>query len=126
MEASAKGAFEAGGHTIGITADELGGKANPWIREERRMKTWRERLFALIDTGDAYVVFDGATGTLVELFVTWEMANKKIHQKPIFLMGNEIQKFVRDIEKNSFRTLSPCLHPASSPEEVLGILKSRP
>jgi len=78
MEASARGAKEAGGKTVGVTTGEFGGPANLWIHEEIRMKKWVKRLFKLIELGDAYVVLDGGTGTLVELFVVWEMLNKKL------------------------------------------------
>src|SRR5690348_2750235 len=72
MEAVSRGAKEADGQTIGITTNFFTRKANPWIDEEIRVDQWRDRLFALIERGDAYVACPGGTGTLVELAVAWE------------------------------------------------------
>ena len=76
MEASARGAREAGGHTIGVTCNVWTGAANRWIAEEVRTPTFMERLLTLIERGDAYIVLPGGTGTLAELALVWEMMNK--------------------------------------------------
>jgi hypothetical protein len=76
MEASARGARERGGHTIGITCEVWPAKANPWIVEEIRTPSFPERLMTLIERGDAYVALQGGTGTLAELALAWEMMNK--------------------------------------------------
>jgi hypothetical protein len=76
MEASARGAREVGGHTIGVTCEIWPSKANPWIVEEVRTKSFSERLMTLLERGDAYVVLPGGTGTLAELALAWEMMNK--------------------------------------------------
>ena len=76
MEASARGAREVGGHTIGITCVIWPRPANPHIVEEVRTKDFPERLMTLIERGDAYVVLPGGTGTLAELALVWEMMNK--------------------------------------------------
>lgn len=76
MEASARGAREAGGHTLGITCIIWPRPANPYIVEEVRTQNFSERLMTLIERGDAYVVLPGGTGTLAELALCWEMMNK--------------------------------------------------
>lgn len=76
MEASARGAREAGGHTVGVTCNLWQSAANPWITEEVRTATFMERLQTLIERGDAYIVLPGGTGTLAELALVWEMMNK--------------------------------------------------
>jgi hypothetical protein len=76
MEASARGAREAGGHTLGITCELWRSAANRWIVEEVRTKSFPERLMTLIERGDAYVVLPGGTGTLAELALVWEMMSK--------------------------------------------------
>jgi len=76
MEASARGAREAGGHAIGVTCTICPAKANRWITEEVRTQTFPERLMALIERGDAYIVLPGGTGTLAELALVWELMNK--------------------------------------------------
>lgn len=76
MEASARGARECGGHTIGVTCDVWTSTANRWIAEEVRTATFMERLLTLIERGDSYIVLPGGTGTLAELALVWEMMNK--------------------------------------------------
>jgi uncharacterized protein (TIGR00730 family) len=92
MEATARGAREAGGHTIGVTCSIWPAAANPWIIEEVRTKSFLERLTTLIERGDAYIVLPGGTGTLAELALVWEMMNKSAlsltlgGQKPLLVM----------------------------------------
>ena len=83
MEASARGAREAGGHTIGVTCKIWPLKANRWIVEEIRTESFSERLMTLIERGDAYIVLPGGTGTLAELALTWEMMNKSTLSKTV-------------------------------------------
>lgn len=77
MEASARGAREAGGHTIGITCAVWSHAANPFIVEQVHTQSFPERLMTLIQRGDAYAVLPGGTGTLAELALVWEMMNKR-------------------------------------------------
>ncbi len=89
MEAAARGAREAGGHTIGVTADDFARKANRWIEEEIRTSTMVDRLLKLVELGQGYVVLRGGTGTLLELAAVWEFVNKGIMtKKPILLLGD--------------------------------------
>jgi uncharacterized protein (TIGR00730 family) len=83
MEASARGAREAGGHTIGVTCTIWRAAANKWIVEEVRTLSFLERLTALLERGDAYVVLPGGTGTLAELALVWEMMNKSTLAKTV-------------------------------------------
>ncbi len=76
MEASARGAREVQGHTIGVTCAVWPFSANRWTVEEVRAPSYPERIMTLIGRGDAYVVLPGGTGTLAELALAWEMMNK--------------------------------------------------
>lgn len=76
MEASARGAREAGGHTVGVTCAAWPLRANRWVVEEVRTRSFPERIMTLIERGDAYLVLPGGTGTLAELALVWEMMNK--------------------------------------------------
>ena len=89
MEASARGAKEAGGKTIGVTTKAFGCGANRWIDREICEETHAARLLKLIELGNAYVVMPGGTGTLVELATVWEYRNKGLMtQKPIHVLGD--------------------------------------
>ena len=89
MEASARGARESGGPTIGVTVDAFAKSANQWIEREIRLPTLTERLMKLVELGDAYVILKGGTGTLLELAYVWEFINKGlVREKPIVVVGN--------------------------------------
>jgi len=93
MEASARGAREAGGHTIGVTCAIWPFPANLWVVEEVRAPTFPERIVTLIERGDAYIVLPGGTGTLAELGLAWELMNKSSlsrtvgGRKPLLVMA---------------------------------------
>lgn len=94
MEAVSKGAAEASGHVIGVTCDEIEAwrpiTPNPWINEEYRFSTIRERLFALIDRCDAAIVFPGGIGTLGELAIMWsQLQIGAISPRPLIIVGKE-------------------------------------
>ena len=96
MEAASRGAKDAGGRTLAVTAEFFQAKANPWVDEEIRVKTWQQRLFELIRRGHAYVACKGGTGTLVELAVVWEMLNKGVLRRRPFVVLGEFWRPVLD------------------------------
>ncbi|MGB7590311.1 MAG: LOG family protein, partial [Terriglobia bacterium] len=106
MAASARGAREAGGHTIGVTCEIWLGKANQWIVEEVRTKSFLERIMTLLERGDAYVVLPGGTGTLAELALAWEMMNKASlartvgGSKPLLVMSPYWQPVINCLEQD--------------------------
>jgi uncharacterized protein (TIGR00730 family) len=92
MEAVSRGAAENGGHVIGVTCEEIEawrpGGANPWVQEELRYATLRQRLFALIENCDAAVVMPGGVGTLAELAEMWShLQTGIIPPRPLILVG---------------------------------------
>lgn len=97
MEAVSRGAAEAGGHVIGVTCDEIEAwrpvKANPWVMEEMRYPTLRQRMYALIDECDAAISLPGGIGSLAELAVTWSQLQTSASPiKPLILVGAGWQK----------------------------------
>jgi uncharacterized protein (TIGR00730 family) len=92
MEAASRGAAESGGHTIGMTCDEIEKwrpvGPNPWVKEERRYPTLRQRLFALIDSCDAAIAMPGGIGTLAEIAEIWShVQSQSVTPRPIILVG---------------------------------------
>jgi len=122
MEAVSRGAREAGGKVLAVTAAFFHSRANPWVDEEIRVETWQDRLFELIHRGDAYVACKGGTGTLVELAVVWEMLNKRVMPaKPFVVLGDFWQPIldrVREVE-------APSLPPSEIPASPWGEANSR-
>lgn len=93
MEAVSKGAVEAGGYVIGVTCDEIEEwrpvKPNPYILEERRYPTIRQRLFHLIESCNAAIALPGGIGTLAEVSEMWShLQTKAISPRPLILVGS--------------------------------------
>lgn len=126
MEAVSRGAKEAGGRTLAVTAQFFRARANAWIEEEIRVKTWQDRLFELIKRGNAYVACPGGTGTLVELAVVWEMLNKgAMTRKPLVVLGDFWQPVIERVREVELGHASrwgerdePLVHAVSSPAEA--------
>ena len=128
MEAISKGVKSAGGKTTGIGVKGWERKQNRYLDEFIEMPNLMERIVELITIADAYIIFKGGTGTLVEISVTLELMNKKaMPQKPMI--------FYTDFWKNVIEILkldSPALKNLieknvkfiSSPDEISGILTS--
>ena len=84
MEAVSKGAVEANRNATGVTVKGWSSKGNSFLTKEIKCDSLFERLNKLIEIGDAYVILQGGTGTLLELAAVWEFTNKRIMKpKPI-------------------------------------------
>lgn len=89
MEATAKGGFEVGAHTIGVTVNSFNLKANQFIKEEIHFVNLFDRIQKLIELGDGYIVLRGGTGTLLEYSAILELINKGlIETKPVAAYKN--------------------------------------
>lgn len=126
MEAVSRGAKENGGRTLAVTAEFFKSRANHWVEEEIRVRTWQERLFELIERGQGYVACPGGTGTLVELAVVWEMLNKgAMKRKPLVVLGHFWQPIIERVREVELGHASrwgerdePLVHEAGSPADA--------
>jgi uncharacterized protein (TIGR00725 family) len=96
MEAVSRGAQQAGGHTYGVTCDQIeawrGAKPNAWISEEIRCHTLRERLYELINRGQILMALPGGIGTLSEVTLSWSLIQtREIGPRPLVLIGSSWQ-----------------------------------
>ena len=128
MEASARGAKESGGETIGVTVEAFTRTPNRWIDREIRMPTLAERIAVLVNTADGYVILKGGTGTLLELAYVWEFINKKfIDEKPIVIVGDFWTRVVDTLKDELlWEGLGDCtkfVRRVDSPEECAALLK---
>ncbi len=100
MAASAAGARSVGGHTIGVTCDNLPEKGtNPHIVNEWALQRWDQRLLTLVWLSDGYAVMPGSSGTLVELSMVIETQLKGfIPARPIVCLGSHWKPVVRRID----------------------------
>jgi uncharacterized protein (TIGR00730 family) len=84
MDAVSKGCTDNGGQAIGVTLDIYNAVPSKYLSKEIKCSSLFERLKTLIDIGDAYIVLQGGTGTLVELALVWEYMNKNmLDEKPV-------------------------------------------
>jgi uncharacterized protein (TIGR00725 family) len=92
MEATSKGAKEAGGHVIGVTVAQIerhfGAKRNPYVDEVIHYETLYERLHHLVVKCGAAVAVGGGIGTLSEVALTWSLIQTgEIPAIPLVLLG---------------------------------------
>ncbi len=89
MEASARGAKENGGRTIGVTSAEFSWLApNAYLDEEHQSEDLFTRIRTMFQRADAFIVLKGSMGTLAELTLVWNLARiDRNHRKPIILLG---------------------------------------
>lgn len=100
MEAVSKGSVEAGGEAIGITLDYIKSKGNVYLTKEIKCSTLFDRIEKLIQTGDAYIVLQGGTGTLLELAAVWEFMNKDLLPiKPFVCHSSMWKRIIPIMEK---------------------------
>ena len=133
MEAVSRGAFEAGGHVIGVTCDDIEAwrkvKANAWVKEERRYPTLEGRLSELVRGCDAAIALPGGPGTLTEVALTWNlMIVASIPPKPLILVGTGWESVMESFF-NSFRAYIPqtqrdLLHFATTVPSAMMLLKN--
>lgn len=77
MEAVSRGAAEAGGTTVGVTAptvfpDRTG--ANAWVQHEVPADSLIDRLELLTTIASGFIALPGSLGTLAELTLAWNLA----------------------------------------------------
>ncbi len=77
MEAVSRGAAEAGGHVVAVTAPDVFPSrhgANDYVAEELRAPTIARRIAQLVEMSDAVIALPGSIGTLTELVMAWNNA----------------------------------------------------
>jgi uncharacterized protein (TIGR00725 family) len=96
MYAASKGAKDAGGRVevvyyVPTNATHFEGRHEPTIQfadAEYQEANYIERTRRLIEMGDAYVVFNGGTGTVSEFAMAWCIARLYFgHHKPLIFYG---------------------------------------
>lgn len=89
MEASARGAREAGGSAVGVLCSLWRSRPNAYLDSTVTTDDLYARVRKLIEMGTAgYVVLPGATGTLVEIALVWELLCKRLlPRRPLVCVG---------------------------------------
>ena len=132
MEAASRGAKEAGGKTIGVTTAFFNGKnlkPNDYVDTEIKTPTYAERLLKLTEISDGYVILRGGSGTLTELFFSWELEkNKSIPPRPIVLFGEHWKRIIDFLAQElpdelSFSSYLHLLRYSVDPEETVDLIR---
>jgi predicted Rossmann-fold nucleotide-binding protein len=59
-----------------------------------------ERILKLVETGDAFIILQGGTGTLLELATVWEFMNKRLlERKPVLCHSKMWKEIVYIMDK---------------------------
>lgn len=129
MEASAKGAKDAGGSTIGVTcsifSDPKGWplKVNRYIDKEIPADNVLDRIRIMMDLSAGFVVLPGGTGTLSEFAIAWEfVAKKMIDPRPIFIVGDFWKPVVETIRSVRSKHTN-CVHCVQSADEIVELAR---
>lgn len=135
MEAANRGAYEAGGKSIGmniILPHEQ--KLNEYVTANVRFYYFFIRKVALSFSAEVYIFFPGGYGTLDEFFeIVTLMQTKKIPQAPILCVGKEfwgnVEKLVIPM-RDEFKTITPgdenLYKIVEDDAEIIDIIKDAP
>jgi uncharacterized protein (TIGR00730 family) len=109
MDAATAGAESADGETIAVTfypknMPEFEGRYHENnVDQEIKTANYIERMFGLIDLADAFVIFQGGTGTLSEWATVWLLAHLYYgNHKPLILYGEFWHEVISSIDKHFF------------------------
>ena len=133
MEAANRGAFEAGGTSVGCNIElPHEQKSNDYLTLSLKFKYFFVRKMMFVKYSDAFIIFPGGFGTLDELFEALTLIQtRKIHNFPVVLYGSkywqEMLNWLRGpmlaegkIVEEDFRRL----HVTDSPSEIVQIVKT--
>lgn len=106
MQAANKGAFEAGGVSVGLNINlPYTQRYNPYLTERFGFDHFFVRKVMLTYASEVYVYFPGGLGTLNEFFeIITLVQTKKIRKVPLILFGKEYwEPFLAFIEKTLYQ-----------------------
>jgi uncharacterized protein (TIGR00730 family) len=131
MEAANRGAFEAGGLSVGCNIElpfEQG--ANPYLTRSLTFRYFFVRKMMFVKYSLGFIIFPGGFGTLDELFEALTLIQThKIRNFPVVLFGTDYWQGLMDWIRNTALQEGKIseqdlklLHLTDSPEEVVNIL----
>ena len=106
MEATSRGAKEAGGYVIGVTTSIFDGvrlRPNAYLDEELKFPTLFQRLHHLVTMADAWVALPGGIGTLSEVALTWSLMQVgEMKRQPFVLVGDQWRKTIGEFANDYY------------------------
>jgi len=131
MEAANRGAFEAGGTSVGCNIElPHEQKSNAYLTLSLKFKYFFVRKMMFVKYSDAFIIFPGGFGTLDELFESLTLIQThKIHNFPVVLYGSNYWKGLLDWLRGPVLTEAKIveddlkrLHVTDSPSEIVEII----
>jgi uncharacterized protein (TIGR00730 family) len=131
MEAANRGAFEAGGISVGCNIElPIEQKPNPYQTLSLKFKYFFVRKMMFVKYSEAFIIFPGGFGTLDELFEALTLIQtKKIRDFPVVMYGTRywggLMDWIRDFalrENKVSEADMHLLHLTDSPEEIVRII----
>lgn len=127
MEASARGAKESGGRSVGVLSGEFSQLApNAYMDETVVQRDLFDRIRDMQSRSDAFIVLKGSMGTLAELALVWNLSKIDTKQrKPIILVGNSWDHILNSWREHLAVTdeEASLLHTVKNPSDALDYLK---
>jgi uncharacterized protein (TIGR00730 family) len=132
MEAANRGAFEAGGVSVGCNIElPFEQKPNPYQTLSLKFKYFFVRKMMFVKYSEAFVIFTGGFGTLDELFEALTLIQtRKIRDFPVVMFGSRYWKGLLDwikevalLEGKVSEADLNLLHITDSPAEVVEIIQ---
>jgi len=104
MEAANKGAYEAGGQSVGMNiALPNEQTSNPYLTDFVEFDHFFSRKVMLTYASEVYIYYPGGFGTMDEFFeILTLVQTKKINPLPIVLIGKEYWQPILDLIENQF------------------------
>jgi uncharacterized protein (TIGR00730 family) len=135
MEAANRGAFEAGGNSLGLTIElPREQMTNQYLTDNEDFHYFFSRKVCLAFSAEAYIFFPGGFGTLDEfLEILTLVQTGKIPKAPMILFGssfwNPLEKFFKEIliENKTIEEKDLALYTITDDEnQILQIIKEAP
>src|SRR3989449_7766391 len=131
MEAANRGAFEAGGISVGCNIElPFEQKPNPYQTRSLKFKYFFVRKMMFVKYSQAFVIFPGGFGTLDELFESLTLIQThKIRDFPVVMFGTRYWKglldWIRDYALKEGKLTEDdlhLLHLKDSPSEIVDVI----
>jgi uncharacterized protein (TIGR00730 family) len=131
MEAANRGAFEAGGNSVGCNIElPHEQRSNDYLTLSLKFKYFFVRKMMFVKYSNAFIIFPGGFGTLDELFESLTLIQtRKIRNFPVVLYGSSYWSGMIDWIRNTVLTAANIaqedlglLHLTDSPAEIVDII----